>query len=354
MIPGLPTHDDGATAFGSHYHKLWHTCRYKHFLEQAAPLADETGAVVSRGIKPKDTPSPLLIGDFLHVGVETLRHEIVRSGDWDAEKAIAIMEARAASRRHEGSTHVDDDLAKAKALFIAYVDWYGPRGEHPEGDEVEVACDDKGPIIEREYRTALPTYDASGTQHVWTCRVDMLAKWQGWTVVWEVKTASGRGGWIWRLFERAHWDLQMTGEVYTLRRNFADRDLAGVLVDALVKDRGAKSSKLDPCYRELVTRSDAQLAAFEQDVCATLLEQERTYSDYAEQVEKGLDPWRVAERLFPRTGMANGLCYAYNRECPFLKLCLEPDRAEKMARLHYRPRTLEEAAFRVRSEDIIE
>ncbi len=338
-IDSLPT-KDGATQFGSHFHKEFQSCHYKHWLSQAAPHPNG-----GTGIRHKDTPSPLLIGSFLHSGMESLRRGIVRNGEWNTDEAIVAMEAAATSRADEGGEHLAADLALAKNLIINYRDYYGPRGDAPEGKDVEVALDGKGePIIEREYRTPLPGIDA-----IYTCRVDMMARWQGWLRVWEVKTSTGRGGWIWKLFDRARWDLQMTGEVYTLRKQFPDEDVAGVLVDALIKDRGA-NSKMEPCYREQATRTEGQLDAFERLIVQSLFTMEECHERHGSLVSGGMDPWDAAEIAFPRTGMANGKCVDFNRNCAFLPICEEPERAKRSAAISYRPRTSAEAKFRVKEE----
>lgn len=328
---------DAPTQFGSHYHKMWRRCRRLWWLSEHCPHPEG-----GTGLRPRESPSPLLIGLFTHAGLEHLRRGYLAEHKYDIDRAVALMEGHAVKYRPVAGDHFDDDLATARQLLIGYYDWYlGPVARDP--DDFELVSDDEGPLVEREFRTLLHTDEGRPVE--FTCRVDLVARWHGWLSVIEYKTTDV--SWAGRLFQQMRVDAQATGEVFTLRRHFPDWDLAGVVVDALLK----RASKKDPYKRDMIDRPDAALRAFEQEIVQDVSEIERQQRVYRERVEAGASPLEAAERAFPRDGTFNGACFQYNRACDFLRMCANPDEAEREL-VHFRPRSPAEERFRVRTEDV--
>lgn len=333
-MPLPPAQKGGASARGSHFFKTWHTCQMRWFNEMLRPHPD--GGL---GLSPSKTDRPLLLGHAFHEGMAAWYQSRCKTGadngQPDLDLAIDTMRQTLASRESEYADPSDlqADLDKATSLLCQYHDFYGPDGLSPEFPDLRVVVDDEGPVVEREFQIplgpGLPSF---------TCRVDLLADYthtgHTWRSVVEHKTTSGSS--LSRLVSRSHVDAQITGEILVVHQAYPEEPVPQVLLNAIVKDRGARS-KLPTFQREFMRRPDLMLGNAYQNLRQTMEQVKDAVARYDEQVGAGADPHEAGRQVFLTNGMANGNCVSF-RPCPFITLCKSMGLEDRMI-VGFRPRS---------------
>jgi hypothetical protein len=236
---------------------------------------------------------------------------------------------------YEGGTETaDKDWQLLEPMLRAYHDRYGPRSQTPDWPEIRVAHDANGePIIEREFKAQL----APG--YVYTCRVDGVVYHRGHLKVMEHKTVSPYGMRPRRATLSS--DSQFTGEYWILQELFPEQQIAGVLVNMVIKNRSG-TSKFDVAERETTTRSVGQIESWRLSSIAILKQIEEATKAYDNwPADSRADQMLRAQTLFPDNGTRTGQCFAYNSECPHLALC-QLAGMEHKALASFRPRIKEE------------
>jgi len=327
----------GPSRFGSHFLGEFRTCPARHYFSHLAPHADSE---TSRGLQTFTTSSPLLVGAAVHEGLAAwYRSRCAHGADSglpDLDGAIAAAEAHFTLRRAE---FVDDetfvaDLALTTRLLREYHEYYGPNGLTPEYPDLRVVCDNAGPVIERELSLDL------GDGHEFTARLDALVTYHGRTYTLEHKTTSAQG--LSKLFTSMGMSTQALGQ-HTILHSLGDPLLRpeGVLVNALVKNRSAKSGR-PPFERQIVT-FDTNMDGwkFRQDAIRTLGQIKAAKAEYTMLVDGADDPYDAARWVYEQRGRSTGACFSFSR-CPYLDLCRSPGRELTLTR-SFKPRPAEVA-----------
>ncbi len=314
FIPSDPT-VGGASRTGIHYMKEWRSCPIKWFNKFARP--HPSGGL---GLRSKDMTKPLVLGVCVHDGLEAYYHSGIRCGKdsciRDVELAVRTAQAKLATFDLADFPEIREAcFAESEKLIRSYHDFWGPGGINDDTTELRVVCDSSGPIIEREYEIDL------GNGYSYTCRVDLVVEQWEQCYVMEHKTCGVYG--LWSLVRRFNLDAQATGECLVLSDKLGDKPVNGVMLNALVKERGP-NSKVPPFHREPIPRSDLQLEKFEDDARSTLIDIDQHMYLYNELVDKGVSVDSAARKVFPGHGTSNGHCQAWNRPCEYTDLCQHP------------------------------
>lgn len=302
----------GATAFGSHFHSEWDKCQKKFWFSRLAPHPTIEGG---KGLSVGWAEAPLELGKAVHTGLEHYLLSGATDGAYDITKAAREAELAFARDRQKwrSSEAYDETLIQLRKLLWGYDDFYGPTGTNKDFPEYRIHCDAEGPVVEREF-----TIDLGPGFHPFTCRVDALVWHRNWLWVYEHKTtAASRAS---ALQSEMRTNIQGSGECFVLKKLFPDLPIQGIMLNVLVKDRGAKS-KLPAFFRDPIARTEGQLAVFEHSLKLRLTAMQRAEEVYIRALEDCGDPWEAGSRAYIQSGTANGQCMAYNRACPYLELC---------------------------------
>lgn len=302
----------GATSFGSHFHSQFDSCQRKWFFSKRAPHPTIPGAV---GLRPSWTSEPLLIGDMFHIGMANYYASGATDGNYDVAAAVTAAESAGTNRKGEwrSSESFGEAIAKVRSMLWGYDDFYGAGASTPDYPNLSIYCDAEGPVIERELKVEV----AKGMP-AFTCRVDALVKWNGWLWVFEHKTTSASSARSLQSSMRT--SIQGTGECWVLSKLFPELPIQGVLLNVVVKDRGARSK--EPSYfRDPIARTTGQLEQFEYDLRNRWAAMERARESYERWLDELGDPWAAARRSYIASGGSNGHCTSYGRSCEFIDLC---------------------------------
>ena len=324
-----PQPQQGGSSFGWHYLALFKTCQRKWALEHRFPNMDPE--VETKGIRPISTSAPLMIGSMTHDGLEAWYRSGWQDGQYQLAPALdqVLTTARVRSREFESPEDQAKAIQTAEQLIRNYHEYYGPGGAEEEWPQFQIASDTDGnPLVEKEFVISV------GDGHYFSARFDGIV-WvnQSYLGGWEFKTTAAT--WANRLRNRCTLDGQMTGQVAILRTLFPEEKFFGVVVTALVKDRGKKSPH-PPFYRDAVSRSEVDTALFLRDTKRTLKIMEERDGEFEHGRQAEIDPWDSLLLAYDGTPDANN-CVG-NFSCPFLMLCQNKEMASKMIETQYRPK----------------
>lgn len=334
-IPPSPT---GGSRFGGHFLSLYHECPYKWATRFLAPHPDG-----GQGLEVTTIARALGVGGMFHTFAEAWYRSRVRDGvdtgeaDLDAALSVTLDAMAKAEPNWEGEDNSewlkDRDLVQEMAR--RYHERYGPGGLDPERDVLQVFCDPETgePWIEREVEVPIKP------GLVYTCRLDLVARYFGTLCVIEHKTTSAGG--FWGLISSMDVTIQPAGELLALRHSWPYETLgnpSSVVVNIINKNPPKGQGKTLPFYRDEKTRTDAELAQFGHMAEQTLDEIVERLETYHRRVEGGMDVWLALRTTFPRRGQFTGACYKWNRPCAYINLC-QATGFEHRAVAGFRPRT---------------
>jgi len=330
---------DAGSQIGVSYIGEFIKCPRKWYNKYARLTRNSDGSVSATGIEVHQTASPLISGSLFHHALENYYKSGCLSGEdtgaYSLEFALSKLEDEFNLRKSQYETEdaAESEYAMVRSMILSYDERYGPNGGDPDYPAIKILCDqDTGePYLERNFATPLGYKD-----YYLTCKVDAVINDQGFVKVFEHKTSVA--SYVNTRVSSIHTDAQFAGEILTLNENIKTGDpLAGVKVNVVVKNRAAKS-KFDVAVRETTSRSPSQLEDFKACAVDVLTQIDERMEQMVDWVEaKGVDAEKAAGVWFPSRGQFNGECQAYRRNCDFLMLCKQPDRAKQLLN-GYRPR----------------
>ncbi len=330
----------GASARGAHYLADWRTCPIKAFFRHLAPHPDNPEG---RGLESMRTGKELLIGWGVHEGLAEWYRSRCKDGEDTGEPnldaAVAMIEKQLASRMaefHDDEYQPSVDLCRS--LLFQYHEHWGPGGKYDEtkGDLIVVVDENGEPMVEREFVFDLGYESPFYGQETFTTRLDLVAYYHNFLAIPEHKTTSASSES--RLYTRMSMDAQALGEFTALSLSWPDHTVNGVLTNALVKNRGAKSDK--PAFnREMTTFDPLDVDKFLRDAKYTLEQRDDYLLVYHQWLDKGMSVWQAAHQAFPQYGRSTGGCVGFG-SCIYLNTCRAPGREHETTRA-FRPKSFD-------------
>ena len=335
--------------FGWSYLSGWSDCPTKGYLRNLAPwpgsgiridpatrkltldqdiVGDNPEGGLPIGIEPKRHSPALDIGSWVHKGMEGFYLSGIKGGQDTRQRSIEFALDEINKCLPENPTDQDtDNLAVALRLMRQYGAHYGL--DH----EVEVVFHPDGsPMVEGEL-----WLDLGYEGYQFTSRLDLIYRRNGYLYALEHKTTAASA--LSKLISRFTIDGQVTGQFLQLASHFPDEPIGAVTLNALVKDRGAKSD-LPSFIRRDYARTHAQLEKFRLDMVRKLKTIDRLIEEWTDLVAKGMDFNDAAQVVFD--GSPSGTqCVGMGYSCEFLQLCQSREVLGRLLLDNYQPRTYE-------------
>lgn len=338
----------GGSPFGVHYITDFATCPTKFYwrnlaiwpgvylsvgpdgaitdAREAQAFADSPTLPV--GVEQRGFAPALDTGSRVHAGVAAFYLSGCRDGEDSGERSLdAMLEAA-----REDPPWPDDpteghyeSLALADKMLRRYFEVYKAE------DAVRVAFDPEGqPLVEREFWLDL---DYNGYR--FTCRAD-LVYWQNGEYLRFMEHKTCRASDLPKWLKRAELDGQFTGQFLMGRSHFPDQPFDAVSLNALVKDRGAKSN-LPDMMRKPYSRSNAQLEKFRIDTVRKLKRIDESVEEWRDLIGRGMEPEDAAKVVFD--GSPSGYeCVGTGISCTFATLCSNRERLSSILLDSFQPR----------------
>lgn len=303
----------GGTEFGWSYISNYKACPMRWFNRYHRP--NKEGGL---GVAPMKTASPLLIGSGTHEGLAAWYRSGWRDGEdtghRNLDRALDAAEAHFATRRDEfeDESAYDDGLAMVRKLLTGYHDWYGEGGPEQEYPHYKVLGDPETgePLIEVEFRVPL------GQGYVFTTRLDTVVSLQQFAYDLEHKSWAAQG--VSAGFDRFGIDGQGTGQIFALKDRYPELSVAGIIVNALVKNRGARSNK-PPFERNITGRTEQDIEKFKLDTARTLAQMDAALEEFRHLVQGGLSVNEAANVVFDASP-PSVVCRGFSR-CEYYAPC---------------------------------
>jgi hypothetical protein len=336
--------ESGGSVLGNSYITEFVRCPRSWFNKYYRPTLNDK-VEPYRGIARPTTSPHLIIGSMFHEALEQWYLSGVRdghdTGERDLDHALDHLETYWASRKSEfpaWSTKKQGQMTAeecaqwahdmVRTMTLGYHDFYGPRANLPEYPDIRVACFDGKPASELTLRFPLkPGYD-------YTSKVDLLVFEHGNLKVMEHKTTTTYG--LYDLISSLPTGSQFTGELWCAQQAFPEEIIAGVMVNAVLKEKPATGKYASTVgKRETTTRTPERVTRWRMGTIAVLDRIEQAIYAYERHCEVGLSPEQAADMAFPTDGERNGHCNSYGG-CTFGDLCAMAGEEERQLGL-YKP-----------------
>jgi hypothetical protein len=273
----------------------WDTCPWLWFLTYLAPPPDGTNGdpTEGQGLSWPWTALPLFIGGLWHDILYWFRAE---GPDTALEHGRTYWE----KRKHELQDPFDAEgaweiVARAFPNYLEKVQW----------EDFTVLNDGEGrPLLERTF--AIPL---RGGKWLYEVKPDAIGLQDGRTMVREYKTTTTN--WLSRAVEQVKSSTQVYGELLVLHTLFPEASLGGV--------------QFEFATPAPVTKGNDALMVYKLSVERKLDVMEASITNWKDLVSQGADPYEAGWSLFPMSGMGNGLCSRFGRDCEFASYCQNVD-----------------------------
>jgi hypothetical protein len=312
---------EGGSRFGVSFLRAW-KCPYEWALRYIAP--NPNGGT---GLVTETKARPLLVGGAFHFGLEMwykARCTDPSTGGFCEDRGSAdldVIEAciNAYVLDHHKEWEDEMEMAKDEKDLVEYVrryhHHYGAGGLDPEFPGLRVFVDGTGPWIEREITVKLPN-----TGFEFSCRIDLIVTDGGILKVLEHKTTSASG--LYSLMSSFHLDAQPTAELWTLQQALALPVVPqAVVLNVLNKNPRKDGTGTPPFARQDTSRTEADVAAFQNMVWKMLAEMNECCENYVQAISRGMEPFDAILLCFPRRGTIFQHCLRYGRKCDYWGLC---------------------------------
>jgi len=283
-----------------------------------------------RGVEPKYTASPLMVGSGVHVGLAAWYMSGWQDGNYALDPALDAARNVFKSRRaeFESEERYASDLAEVERLLRAYDGEYGPNAHIPEFPTFRAATQPANttkPYIESTFNLTLKT------GHILTVRPDMIGVNHGMLVAVEHKTPGASR--VSATIGEATLGGQGLAQAAVLRK--FDAPTSGQLLNLVVKGP-VRNTK--PFQRHVIGFDPHIIDHFLHMVEQTIGDIERTVARWYTLLDDGMAAIEAARVMFPMAGILNGNCHRFNRPCPMFGLDTAPGR-EAATLANYRVRT---------------
>lgn len=308
----LPTMK-GGSRFGFHFLSDYQSCPTKWYNRNLRP--HPSGGL---GIEPLGYRAALDIGSRVHRGLEA----------WYLTKLnnATSLDAAITGHRSPADEFPDGELAESISLTDRLLRLYHER--YLDDPAKEIVWHHGKPGVELELQV-----DVGYKGYLFTARLDLV--WRFDSYVWAVEHKTVAASLLGRLLDRSDIDGQFTGQYWLLTEHFPGEHVGGVVLDAIVKDRG-KSEK-PALYRKNTSRTPEQIEKFRLDVARRLDQIENAVGNYRELLDHGLPHDDAARVVFDGTPDPYQCVSSYGK-CEFYDLCLNRRVAPDVIQSSFKPR----------------
>lgn len=305
----------------------------RHGLSVGPPQADlsvgeRASDLLLVGIESTKFAPALDVGSRVHAGLEAWYRSGVRDGVDTQERSRDLAMGAVRDGLSVDPTGPElEAVALAEKLVANYVAMYGT------DPSVEVLVFPDGtPGVEAEL-----WLDLGYGGYQFTSRLDLIYRSNGYLYALEHKTtaASAYG----KLVQRFILDGQVSGQYLQLASHFPNEPIGGVTLNAIVKDRAAKS-QLPAFSRRTFSRTPAQLEKFRLDMVRKLSQIDQWIEQFIDLLASGVDPHDASLAVFDGTPSGTQ-CVGMGFACEFFELCANREVAHRLALDDFQARNYE-------------